>query len=400
MNTGERAPIRLEEYQATRLPRATLSNDEGVLLWQTYGQYVAVEFPSPKTEQQWELMPQGWVGYIPLAADRVLALAPKVALGNLFGMLEYAYRLSSLKFLPDLVQTQSLAEFYESLADILAKRVLDRARKGFYRAYLERAAPLPYLTGRLDTQQMLQRPWDNQLHCEYQEHTADIEENQLLAWTLRRILHSGLCTRTLPTLRRAYHTLAGFATLTPFTPQACVGRLYNRLNDDYQPLHALCRFFLEHSGPGHQIGDHTFLPFLVNMARLYELFIAEWLKQHLPAQFRVQAQEHVAIGAGQDLHFNIDLTLSDTETGKTLCVMDTKYKTPDKPATSDIFQIVAYAEVKRCHEALLIYPQQVAFDERLGDIRVRSLTFATASDLEDAGQHFLTQLLSLFPQYN
>ena len=392
------APIRLAEYQTTRLPHAALSDAEGDMLWRTYGAYIAVEFPSPKTERQWELTPLGWVGYIPLDASRVLALEPKVALGNLFGMLEYAYWLSSLKFLPDLIHTQSLAEFYESLADILAKRVLDRARKGFYRAYLERAEQLPYITGRLNTQRLLQRPWEIEPHCEYQEHTADIEENQLLAWTLRRILHSGLCERTLPTLRRAYHALAGFTTLVPFAPQACVGRLYNRLNDDYQPLHALCRFFLEHSGPGHQVGEHTFLPFLVNMARLYELFVAEWLKQHLPPErFRVQAQERVTLGAAQELHFDIDLTLYDARTGEAVCVLDTKYKAPDKPANADIFQVIAYAEVKHCREAVLIYPTAVPFDERLGEMRVRSLTFATAGDLEQAGQTFLTQLLALFP---
>ncbi len=77
-------------------------------------------------------------------------------------------------------------------------------------------------------------------------------------------------------------------------------------------------------------------------------------------------------------------------------MLDTKYKAPDRPANPDIFQVVAYAEVKRCREALLVYPIPVPFDERLGDIRVRSLTFATAGDLEQAGQAFLAQLVGLF----
>ncbi len=398
MNTAVREPICLKEYVPARFPYTTFSRDEGELLWQTYGQYVAVEFPSPKTGQQWELTPQGWVGYIPLTADQLLVLEAKVAL-NLFGMLEYAYRLKSWKFLSGLVHTQSLAEVYERLANILAQRVLNRARKGFYRAYLERTEQLPYITGRLNVRRLQQCPWDINLHCEYEEHTADIVENQLLAWTLRRILHSSLCkrTRTLSTLRRAYHILESFATLTPFSAQACVGRLYNRLNDDYQPMHALCRFFLEHSGPGHQIGGHTFLPFLINMARLYELFVAEWLKQHLPPdRFRVQAQERVTIGTEQDLHFDIDLALYDTHTGKALCVLDTKYKVPDKPAHGDINQIVTYATAKHCREALLIYPERVPFNGQVGDIRVRSFTFATDGNLEATGQAFLAQLLPLF----
>jgi len=35
-------------------------------------------------------------------------------------------------------------------------------------------------------------------------------------------------------------------------------------------LHALCRFFLENSGPAHSSGGHTCFPFLVDMAQLFE----------------------------------------------------------------------------------------------------------------------------------
>ena len=54
----------------------------------------------------------------------------------------------------------------------------------------------------------------------------------------------------------------------PVGADRCVGRTYNRLNADYEPMHALCRFFLENSGPAHARGDRSMLPFLVNMPRL------------------------------------------------------------------------------------------------------------------------------------
>jgi len=50
---------------------------------------------------------------------------------------------------------------------------------------------------------------------------------------------------------------------------------------------------LEHSGSTHHAGDHTMLPFLVDMARLYELFVAEWLKTRLPKGWSVESQERV-----------------------------------------------------------------------------------------------------------
>nr|MBP7323286.1 restriction endonuclease [Deltaproteobacteria bacterium] len=173
-------------------------------------------------------------------------------------------------------------------------------------------------------------------------------------------------------------------------------RLYNRLNEDYRPLHALCRFFLEHSGPTHHSGDKTMLPFVVEMARLYELFVAEWLKTHLPASIRLGKQETVAVGENNDLSFQIDLVLYDALTDKALCVLDTKYKAKDKPETHDVTQVVTYAEMKNCQEAILVYPVSLPtpMNEKIGQkIMVRTMSFPLSNDLEAAGQMFMGNLL-------
>jgi 5-methylcytosine-specific restriction enzyme subunit McrC len=312
-------------------------------------------------------------------------------------MVEIAYRLD-LAELDGLIDCQSLAEFYERLAYALARRVLDRGRKGFYRAYLPRQEPLPYLRGRLDTRQAMTLPGQVNLTCHYQEHTADVAENQILAWTLWSITRSGLCTeRTLPLVRRAYRALQGRVSLESHLPQSCIGRLYTRLNQDYQPLHALCRFFLEQTGPTHHWGDHKMFPFLINMASLYEQFVAEWVANHLPPTLHLKPQEKVHLGEGGLLNFEIDLVLYDTGTGQARCVLDTKYKRTASPAQDDIFQIIAYAEAKGCDQAILIYPTPLAhpLDEQIGGIRVRTLTFALDGDLNQAGQIFLEKLVKL-----
>jgi 5-methylcytosine-specific restriction enzyme subunit McrC len=368
----------------------------GEAIWREYGSQVAVEFPSPKTDYQWELTARGWVGYIPLSSELGLSLQPRVSLDNLFRMLEYAYRLESFRFLDDLMGVHSLEEFYERLANILAKRVLDRSRQGFYRAYLPESEELPYVRGRLDVRRFIEKPWSAKLRCHYEEHTADVEENQILAWTLRRIARSGICSnRVQPTIRRAYRSLHGLASLQPFSPQDCVGRVYTRLNDDYHPMHALCRFFLEHSGPTHEVGDRTIMPFLVNMARLFELFVAEWLRAHLPQELMLSVQEKVSIGKAETIDFNIDLVLSDGLTGEPLCVLDTKYKKGDGPKPSDIAQIVTYAEMKDCRRAILVYPFPLSkpLDHSVGRIRVQSTAFRVQGDLEGHGRVFLDKLV-------
>lgn len=389
-----RKSIELKEYLPVQFSQKDIPEDIGEALWRNYRNQVAVEFPTPKTDWQWQLTAQGWVGYIPLSKELKLALQPKVELVNLFRMLEYAYRLKSFHFLKGLIDCQSISEFYERLAKILALRVIDRGRKGYYRAYRGESDKLPYIRGRINARNLLEEPSDVNIYCHYYEHTADVEENQILSWTLFCIARSGLCTESvLPIVRKAYRELQSITTLRKFNPNDCVKRLYNRLNQDYQPLHALCRFFLENSGPSHELGKQSMLPFLVDMERLYELFVAEWLKVHLPQGFEIKSQEQVDISNGE-FHFNIDLVLYDIAIGNVRCVLDTKYKAPEKPSLDDIAQVVAYAEAKGCKEAILIYPTTLAksIDTCIGDIRIRSLTFSLKDDLDYAGNAFLKAL--------
>lgn len=390
--------LELIEYVPRLFPHDHFTATQGEILWRNYSSQVSVEFPTPKTDNQWQLTAQGWVGYIQVTPELRIVLRPRVELANLFRMLEYAYRLKSFKFQEGLVDCNSLEEFYEQLAKVLALRVIDRYRKGIYRAYVSRADQLPYIRGRLDLRQIIQKPWDVNIVCNFEDHTYDNEDNQIIAWTLSRITQSGLCAeRTLPTIRKAYRTMQGSVTLQSYSPYSCIRRLYNRLNSDYEPLHALCRLFLEHRGPHHEVGDRKMLPFLVDMTRLYELFVAEWLLQHLPQDIKLKVQERVDIGQGGSISFNIDLVLYEASTGDALCVLDTKYKKPGSPSADDIEQIIAYAVAKQCNEAVLVYPVHLAnpLHDRVGQINVRSLTFSLDSDLEKAGQLFLSDLFEI-----
>jgi 5-methylcytosine-specific restriction enzyme subunit McrC len=239
--------IELAEYEFKQLASDEIALDVGETLWRNYGGQVAVDFPSPKTGDQWRLTAQGWVGYIPVSEELGIALRPKIHLSNLFRMLEYAYRLESFKFLDDLFASKSLEEFYERLANVLARRIVDRSRKGLYRAYLARTERLPFVRGRLNVRQLVRAPWDVELQSHYHEHTADLEDNQILAWTLYVVTHSGLLTeRVLPTVRRAYRALQGSVTLKPFGPKACMERLYNRLNEEL--IQPACMSSLSRSG--------------------------------------------------------------------------------------------------------------------------------------------------------
>jgi hypothetical protein len=114
MNKFRREAIELIEYLPHSLPANALPPEVGEMLWREYdekGGKIRVEFPSPRTNDQWRLTAQGWVGAIPLTSNFNLDLKPKVNLGNLFRMWEYAYSLKSFHFLAGLIDATSLLEF-------------------------------------------------------------------------------------------------------------------------------------------------------------------------------------------------------------------------------------------------------------------------------------------------
>jgi 5-methylcytosine-specific restriction enzyme subunit McrC len=384
--------IELTEYQLATFDRDSISESVGEKIHHNYAKEIEIEFPNPKTNNKWKLTSKGIVGKIPITPEFHIFIQPKVPIANLFGMLEYAYKLK-IKFPIGQIQCQSLEQAYERLANILAQKILERCRKGLYRDYLSKTERLAYIRGRVDLRSALQKPWDVKLKCHYNEQTGDIEDNQILAWTLFIIGRSGLCGELVSsTVRKAFHTLQGVVTIKSFTAQACIDRNYHRLNQDYQLLHALCRFFLENTGPSHETGDREMLPFLINMANLYEQFVAEWLNANTPKGFFVKQQHRVT--HDQNYSDRIDLLLCDIATKKVHYVLDTKYKAPDKVDNNDIHQIVAYANALNCQNAILIYPQnlQQPLNIKHGDIQVRSLTFSLNSDLNQAGKTCLTSL--------
>lgn len=392
---SEPRKLSLTEYRPAECPANVVGEEEGRYLWDHHRDKLTVEPPTFATGNLWRLTSNGWVGYLPVSDRLGLSLQPKVPLANVFRMLEYAYR-QEFEIPGDLFDAETVEDLFERLAMVLARRVLDRARKGLYRTYIGEEDDLPYLRGSLDIDRHLRRPWAVRLPCRFQEHTADIEDNQILAWTLRRIARSGFCSdRSLPTISGAYRTVQAVADLRPFDAVACVGRLYHRLNEDYESLHALCRFFLENTGPTHETGAHASIPFLIDMATLFERFVAAWLGSHLPEGLELEKQERVRLSPNGELEFVIDLVLYRGEARVPVAVLDTKYKVPDKPSTADIAQVVAYAEAKDCGRACLVYPSPlpISVPVRVGGIDVLSLVFDVREDLERGGQALLETLV-------
>jgi 5-methylcytosine-specific restriction enzyme subunit McrC len=133
------------------------------------------------------------------------------------------------------------------------------------------------------------------------------------------------------------------------------------------------------------------------MPRLFEQFVAEWLRKNAPSRVSVKSQYKVDLDGSGRLSFKIDMVLFDAVENRPLAVLDTKYKGNEMPTEQDIQQILAYAGEMGVKDAYLIYPspttETLDLPPRISPIRVHTLIFNLGADIEVAGKQFLDGLL-------
>jgi len=387
--------LELEEEKPYTLPENKLDIETAKTLQRDHKKKISLEHNL--WDHSYTLRSNGYIGYIPINDDYTIRIQPKVEVDNVFRMLEYAYKLKSFELLKGLANVESCQDFFERFVNILAKRVLERNRKGLYCDYLERSDSLPYVKGRMKILPTTVSMYRGSLTptCEFDEHTPDLAENRILLWTLYQLRQFEIKREDVRlVVRKAFHELISKVSLSEIGTENCINRFYNRLNEDYQPLHGLCRFFLEHVGPAIERGSYDFFPFVIYMPSLFEAFVAEWLRENMPPEYKVKKKHTATLDSEGKFQFQIDLMITDALTGKTLCVLDTKYKASSKPEESDICQVHTYAAKMGTKSAYLAYPSVTTpLETSIDEITVRSIVFDISQDPDKAGLLFLNELI-------
>lgn len=387
-------PLREEEWSA--FEPSSISPQAFDAVEDLYGSQFETEYPNPKNGQRYRIRPGGHVGCFPVDDSLTLRVQPKVPIENLFGMLRYAYQIDA--FLPKgIAPVDSIEDVFESLAAVLAQRVNDRCRKGLFRGYVLEEDQLPCVRGRFLFGPTLQHSLRGGVatHCEFEEHTADLDENRILAWVLHQLGRFPIRREEVKgQVRAAYRSLASTVGLQPYPPSSCVGRFYDRLNVDYRPMHALCRFFLEQLGPTSRIGSRESVPFQINMPLLFEVFVEKWLRTHLPKSVGLDSQYTAHLDIEGSFQFKADLVLRDARSEEVIAVLDTKYKRSVDVSHEDVNQVFTYASRLHTGRAYLIYPSFATATKRITieGVAIQSLVFDLSGHLERAGQIFLEAL--------
>ncbi len=389
--------IDIVEEEEYLVPFDDLDHDAAERLFRAHKGQVSIATPFGGGSH-YRLRSLGFVGQFRLTDSLVLRIMPKISIPNLFGMWDYVGGSRALRLLPrDWLGVSSFDALFETLASILLKGITNRIRVGLYKEYVPRTAALPYVTGRIIIPDALYRLYRGhpRLDSSYCDHSYDIMDNRILAWSVHVLLRLGLGSEVLSQgLRRVSRQLDGAVRCTPVKSADCVGRAYNRLNADYESLHVLSKFFIDHCGPSMDSGTHRFVPFLIDMPSLFESFVAKWLSEHLPEDVTLTPQHTVT--PSESVRFRMDLVIRDKASGAVLAVADTKYKSTDTPSSDDISQVTAYAALMKTSRAFLIYPSPTRYNApiQMGNITVQCVSFDFSSCLSESGKSALDQIFA------
>ncbi|MDQ3167964.1 MAG: McrC family protein [Chloroflexota bacterium] len=370
--------IRLTEYRDTGvwLDRA----DAGFIASRLGGR---ITIRREVTSEEYFLNPAQFVGVVTLPSGRRLECQSKVPVGNLFHMLAIASGIES-PFRDEAIRVDRLDELLEFVVDHFTGLVERRIDRGLYRAYVEREDNLSSVRGRIGIAEDVRRNHilRHRTWCRFDEFTWDIPENQVV----RQVVHllGGWVRR--PDLRLRLRRIDGtLAEVSPTTmPASAIDRFtYHRLNDDYRPIHRLCRLFLAGSSLSEHEGPIDFRAFLIDMNRLFEAFVTEVLRARAPVRTRLRSQSQLFLGHEKKVEMRPDLAVD--RDGTTVLVADCKYKRLDASEFRhhDVYQLFAYCVAADVDRGLLIYPAHT--DPIHHEVRIRHVPIAIRHTSIDLG---------------
>jgi 5-methylcytosine-specific restriction enzyme subunit McrC len=315
------------------------------------------------------LNPGPHVGVLYLPSGRLVRCQPKLPVENVLFMLATALGFAS-PFRDEPVAFERVEELFDFVVDHFANLVEARLAQGLYRSYVEREENLLAVRGRIAIAEDVRRNHvlRHRTFCRYAELTWDVPENRIVrqavyvaAQLVRQNdlrLRLGEIDRLLGELDPAPLPLSVFDRFT-----------YHRLNDDYEPIHRLCRLILEGASVSEHLGEFGFRAFLLDMNRLFEAFVSAALLERAVLPFSVHPQFPATLDEQSRVKIRPDLLL--TWRGLPVLPADCKYKrlVSDQYPNADLYQMLAYCTALDLPRGALIYPRHES--DLTGEVAVR-----------------------------
>ena len=344
--------IELREYQQSRVQLSDADLD-----WLLGPGKARFTLTPIRGSDEWWLSPESSVGVVVLPSGRRVHCQPKAPVRNVFFMLATALDLRS-PFMDQPVHFERIDELFDFLVEHLANLIDARLQSGLYRSYIEREENLRAVRGRIMIGEDLRRNavMRHRTFCQFSEFTWDVPENRVIRQTvfaMSRLVRRNDLQRRLATLDRAL----GEIDPTPLPLSTFDTFQYHRLNEDYRPIHRLCRLLLEGSSVSEVAGAMGFRAFLLDMNMLYEQFLTVALAEAMPAGFVLASQRVTHLDQQRWIAIRPDISLLSG--GTTVLIADAKYKLyeHERKGHSDLYQMLAYCTAEGIDHGVLIYPK-------------------------------------------
>lgn len=310
---------------------------------------------------------------------------------------------AQLEVSPREVGTASIQLFNAPLTEWVMRRFLTALEtllsRGLRFEYQRVEEELSFLRGQLDVTAQLRQPpgRDHRFQVRHEVYSPDRPENRLLRLALERVRRA---TQDPDNWRLAQELSFRLAEVPPSRMVSQDFRTWrtDRLLALYQPIKPWCELVLQQQMPLALAGEREGLSLLFPMEKLFERFVARWLREHaLPdAHIRTPASsESLCEHRGSQIFkLEPDVLISS---GRTRWVLDTKWKLLDASKRqdkydlnqADFYQLYAYGQkyMGGAGRMALIFPRTHLFSHPLapfdfgGDLRLDVLPFDMDQEL-------------------
>jgi 5-methylcytosine-specific restriction enzyme subunit McrC len=275
-----------------------------------------------------------------------------------------------------------LQRFAASISEWVMEQFLtalkDLLKKGVRFEYVRTEAVQRFLRGQLDPARQLRQPPGRQHHFHVRQDNflPDRPENRLIKLALEQVARAARST-IVWRLAQELRTLFGEVPASTNVAEDFRQWRGDRLTAHYKAIRPWCELILYRQMPYSLLGSWTGISFLFPMAKLFERYVALWIRQNLEpgASLRTQAaSEYLCHHDGERIfRLEPDLLL---QAGDRRWILDTKWKLISSLDRSgkyglsqpDFYQLYAYGAKylgRAGGELALIFPATPTFSAPL-----------------------------------
>ena len=273
------------------------------------------------------------------------------------------------------------SDFFEILIYLFANYTKETLSKILYQTYQEVENELPYMKGRLNMSQYIQRNlsqgrW-HQLSCVYSSFELDNRFNRIIKYVAKILLFATKNQQNKRLLSDIIFMLNDVQDQR-MTINDCEKVHINPLYQELIPILDYCRLFLSNSTILRYKNELEVFAFLLPMENIFEDFVSGFLQRHFMNDFKTikiqKSDKYLAINEKNENVFQLRHDIFLEKKDDSTIIIDVKYKKlyrNDKKngvSQSDMYQMVSYAIRRKCTDIKLVYPrhlEQNSDDEKM-----------------------------------